>query len=72
MNILKIAIWFIVLVVLIGSGIGTDSAMVAILAAGLVMIILYAIVSYENTKFEEEIKAQEEKANFVKNKSFDL
>lgn len=72
MNILKIAIWFIVLVVLIGSGIGTDSAMVAILAAGLVMIVLYAIVSYENTKFEEEIKTQEEKANFVKNESFDL
>lgn len=72
MNILKIAIWFIVLVVLIGSGIGTDSAMVAILAAGLVMIVLYAIVSYENTKFEEEIKAQEEKAAFVKNESFDL
>lgn len=72
MNILKIAIWFIVLVVLIGSSIETDSAIVAILATGLVMIVLYATVSYENTKFEEEIKAQEEKANFVKNESFDL
>ena len=72
MNILKIAVWFIVLVVLIGSGIGTDSAIVAMLAAGLVMIVVYAIASYESTKFEEEIKAQEEKSDFVNNEKFTL
>lgn len=72
MNILKIVVWFIVLVVLIGSGIGTDSAIVAMLAAGLVMIVVYAIASYESTKFEEEIKAQEEKSDFVNNEKFTL
>ena len=72
MNILKIAVWLIVLVVLIGSGIGTDSAIVAMLAAGLVMIVIYAIASYESTKFEEEMKAQEEKSDFVNNEKFTL
>lgn len=72
MNILKIAVWFIVLVVLIGSGIGTDSAIVAMLAAGLVMIVVYAIASYESTKFEEEMKSQEEKSDFVNNEKFTL
>nr|DAG36918.1 MAG TPA: VIT family protein [Caudoviricetes sp.] len=72
MNILKIAVWFIVLVVLIGSGIETDSAIVAMLAAGLVMIVVYAIASYESTKFEEEMKAQEEKSDFVNNEKFTL
>lgn len=72
MNILKIAVWFIVLVVLIGSGIGTDSAIVAMLAAGLVMIVAYANASYESTKFEEEMKAQEEKSDFVNNEKFTL
>lgn len=72
MNILKIAVWFIVLVVLIGSGIGTDSAIVAMLATGLIMIVVYAIASYESTKFEEEMKAQEEKSDFVNNQKFTL
>lgn len=72
MNILKIAVWFIVLVVLIGSGIGTDSAIVTMLAAGLVMIVIYAIASYESTKFKEEMKAQEEKSDFVNNEKFTL
>ena len=72
MNILKIAVWFIVLVVLIGSGIGTDSAIVAMLAAGLVMIVVYAVASYESTKFEEEMKAQEEKSDCVNNEKFTL
>lgn len=72
MNILKIAVWFIVLVVLIGSGIETDSAIVAMLAAGLVMIVAYAIASNESTKFEEEMKAQEEESDFVNNEKFTL
>ena len=72
MNILKIAVWFIVLVMLIGSGIGTDSAIVAMLAAGLVMIVVYAVASYESTKFEEEMKAQEKKSDVVNNEKFTL
>ena len=72
MNMLKMAGWFIVLVMLIGSGIGTDSAIVAMLAAGLVMIVVYAVASYESTKFEEEMKAQEKKSDFVNNEKFTL